>query len=430
MDWILILLCCLTGYVLILAYIRTYNPFPRFISLYGPIIGLKTDQVGFFDWFRKFSVPLRIYGSIGVFMVIVVSVVMVIMLLISVDMTVELKPEPTSLHKPQNIFLIPGINEFVPSTFAVWFAFIFTLVIHEFGHGILCRVEQIAVKSMGVLFLIIPIGAFVEPDEDEVKKASSWPRMRMYGAGIMNNLVVGVVSFSLMLALMGLAIPTTEPVVVGVYQNYSAAASDVPFPSTIRSIDGTEVHTVADVSDILNKTLPGDHIRVGFENNGNLREYELNLSPWPRQFGDYDSGFMGVAYYNGQSLIDSMKSFFSPIGFFYLLSVPFNPTMEGQPFKILGFDVADIDYYTVPFPGFWEAIHILFWSGFINFAAGLFNALPMIPLDGGLIFKEGTERLLSRHGLTKYADHVVGIVSSGMIVLFVAIFTLPYLFHL
>ena len=52
-------------------------------------------------------------------------------------------------------FLIPGLNEFVPSTFAVWFAFILTLVIHEFGHAILCRVEQIKVKAMGVLFFVI-----------------------------------------------------------------------------------------------------------------------------------------------------------------------------------------------------------------------------------------------------------------------------------
>lgn len=170
MDWFFILLGCIAGYVLLLAYIRTYNPFPHFITLYGPIIGIKTDQVGFFDYFKRHSRFLRLYGTIGVAMVVVVSVVMVILLLLSVNLTLDLKPEPTVLHKPQNILLIPGVNEFVPSTFAVWFAFFLTLVVHEFGHAILCRVEQIAVKSMGVLFLIIPIGAFVEPDEEEVKK--------------------------------------------------------------------------------------------------------------------------------------------------------------------------------------------------------------------------------------------------------------------
>ena len=196
----MILLGCIAGYVLVLAYIRTYKPFPRFITLYGPIIGLKTDQVGFFDYFRRYSGFLRIYGSIGVAMVVIVSVAMVVMLLLSVNLTLELKPEPTPLHKPQNIFLIPGINEFVPSTFAVWF--LFTLVIHEFGHAILCRVEQIAVKAW-VVSLMIPIGAFVEPDEDEVKKASSWPRMRMYELESLTTSLSVLSKLGLMVSLIG-----------------------------------------------------------------------------------------------------------------------------------------------------------------------------------------------------------------------------------
>jgi len=430
MDWLLILLGCIAGYVLLLAYIRTYNPYPRFITLYGPIIGLKTDQVGFFDYFRKFSGFLRIYGTIGVAMVIIVSVAMVVMLLLSVNLTLELKPEPTSLHKPQNIFLIPGVNEFVPSTFAVWFAFILTLVVHEFGHAILCRVEQIAVKSMGVLFLIIPIGAFVEPDDEEVKKASPWPRMRMYGAGIINNILIGLISFGLMVSMIGMAVPIQEPVVVGLYQNYSAAQADVPTPSIIRTVNGESVSTTQDVSDILNTTRPGDTVIVGFDHNGERKYYSLNVSPWPEALGSRESGFMGVFYYNGQGIIDTVQSMFSPVGIFMLLSIPFNPTMEGQYMKILGFDVTDTGYYQVPFPGYWELIHLLFWSGFINLAAGLFNALPMIPLDGGFIFKEGTERILTRRGLARYTDHIVGFVSTGMVVLMVAIFTLPYLFHL
>ncbi|MGV8110284.1 site-2 protease family protein [Methanospirillum sp.] len=430
MEWFLILLGCIAIYVLFLAYIRTYNPYPRYITLYGPIIGLKTENVGFFDYFRRYSGFLRIYGTIGVAMVIIVSIAMVIMLLLSVNLTLELKPEPTSLHKPQNIFLIPGVNEFVPSTFAVWFAFILTLVVHEFGHAILCRVEQIAVKSMGVLFLIIPIGAFVEPDEEGVKKASPWPRMRMYGAGIINNIIIGLISFGLMVSLIGLAVPTQEPVVVGLYQNYSAAQADVPTPSIIRTVNGEAVQTSKDVSDILNTTRPGDAVLVGFDHKGEVRDYSLNVSAWPEALGEHESGFMGVYYYNGQGIIDTVRSMFSPIGIFMLLSVPFNPTMEGQYLRILGFDVSDTEYYSAPFPGYWELIHLLFWSGFINFAAGLFNALPMIPLDGGFIFKEGTERILARRGLSKYADHIVGFVSTGMIVLMVAIFALPYLFHL
>lgn len=455
MDWYLIGLAALAIYIAVVAIIKTYLPSPpsdtsessyigaeslpqtnpssalaSHVMFYGPILGLKTDNVAFFDWFRRYSRGLRIYGTIGVFMVILVSILMVGLIVLSVNLTVALKPEPTAINKPQNLFLIPGLNEFVPSTFAVWFAFILTLVVHEFGHAILCRVEQIRVKAMGVLFLVIPIGAFVEPDEDQVKDASSWPKMRMYGAGIMNNLVIGVLCFGLLVCMIGWAVPSAEPIVVGFYKDYPAAVADIPVPSVIRTINGISVQTTADVGTMLNTTLPGDHVVVGFEKDGLITERVLNLSSWPNDLGVHESGFMGVYYYNGQAVIQTTQKFFSPVGFMMLLSVPFIPGYQGQQLRVLGFDIPDTSYYAEPFPYYWQVIHLLFWSGFINLAAGLFNALPMLPLDGGLIFKEGTERLLARRGLERFGIHVVGAVSSLMIIMMIALFTLPYLFHL
>ena len=54
----------------------------------------------------------------------------------------------------------------------------------------------------------------------------------------------------------------------------------------------------------------------------------------------------------------------------------------------------------------------------------------MIPLDGGLIFKEGVERLLARRGLERYGAQLVSFISSLMLFLMVSMLTLPYLFHL
>ncbi len=451
MEWYLVAFAVIALYLALVAIIKTYLPSPStdttsgeepellhhkkstlasHIMFYGPILALKTESVAFFDWFRKYSRGLRIYGTIGVFMVIVVSILMVLMILLSVNLTVALKPEPTAINKPQNLFLIPGLNEFVPSTFAVWFAFILTLVIHEFGHAILCRVEQIKVKAMGVLFFVIPIGAFVEPDEEEVNKSASWPKMRMYGAGIMNNLVVGVFCFLLLIGMIGWAVPSTEPIVIGLYKDYPAASADIPFPSIIRTINGSPVNSTAEVASVLNLTKPGDHISIGFEKSGIVSTHELNLSTWPSDLGSRESGFMGVSYYNGQGVIEMTQRFLSPAGFLILLSLPFIPGSEGQQLRILGFDVEEMTYYTEPFPLYWQVIHLLFWSGFINLAAGLFNALPMLPLDGGLIFKEGTERLLARRGLSGYGSHIVGAVSSLILLLMVALLSLPYLFHM
>ena len=137
----------------------------------------------------------RIYGSIGVIIVVVGLGPHYIPAPFRPQYTLVLQPEPTGIYQPQNILLLPGINDYVPSTFAVWFAFVLTIAIHEFGHGILCRVENIKVKGIGALIAVIPIGVFVEPDEEELDKAKGMPKMRMFGAGIMNNLVVAVICF-------------------------------------------------------------------------------------------------------------------------------------------------------------------------------------------------------------------------------------------
>ena len=146
-------------------------------------------------------------GRAGVAAVIIVSVFITVMLFISVRYTLLVQPEPTGIYKPQNILLLPGINEYVPSTLAVWLAFIITIAVHEFGHAILCRVENIKVKTMGVLVAVIPIGFFVEPDEEELDRTRGMAKIRMFGAGITNNLVVGFSCFILLILCMGLVVP-------------------------------------------------------------------------------------------------------------------------------------------------------------------------------------------------------------------------------
>ena len=77
-------------------------------------------------------------------------------------------------------------------------------------------------KGIGALIAVIPIGFFVEPDEEDLNSAKGLPKMRMFGAGITNNLVLGAICFAAMIFLIGMAVPTDAPVIHGVYKNYSA----------------------------------------------------------------------------------------------------------------------------------------------------------------------------------------------------------------
>jgi membrane-associated protease RseP (regulator of RpoE activity) len=429
MNWILLVILLIAVYAAIAYYIYSRKIMEDRITFYGPIMAIKTNRIGFFDKFIAFRTFFRIYGTAGVAAVIIVSVFITVMLFISVRYTLLVQPEPTGIYKPQNILLLPGINEYVPSTLAVWLAFIITIAVHEFGHAILCRVENIKVKTMGVLVAVIPIGFFVEPDEEELDRTRGMAKIRMFGAGITNNLVVGFSCFILLILCMGLVVPVTQPIIHGVYKDYPAAIAGIPPGSMVTAVNGVAVTSRADVSTILNTTHPGTVLTLTVEKDSVSRDYPLTLSAWPGDIPDRSSGFMGVEYYDGSAVMGVIQGMLSPIGFFQFLIVPFASDSGVQFLRILAFETPDTTYYQIPFEGFWGVIHLLFWCAWINLNVGIFNAIPMIPLDGGYIFKEGVDRLLDRRGLMKYSGYVTGAVSYLMLVVLISLIALPYLLH-
>jgi membrane-associated protease RseP (regulator of RpoE activity) len=110
--------------------------------------------------------------------------------------------------------------------------------------------------------------------------------------------------------------------------------------------------------------------------------------------------------------------------------VPFDMSLEGQYLKVLAFDTIETSYYTVPFPFFWDILHLLFWSSWININVGIFNAIPMVPLDGGYIMQEGVTRFFERRKMVNIAKYIVGGISWLMLFMIISIILLPYLFHL
>jgi membrane-associated protease RseP (regulator of RpoE activity) len=233
-----------------------------------------------------------------------------------------------------------------------------------------------------------------------------------------------------MVLLMGLVTPVTGPVIGGVYQNYSAEQAGVPAYSFIHAVNGEPVRSQAEISALLNASRPGDPLTLTVGHEGVIADYQLTLSEWPQDTGNRTSGFMGITYYDPALILDGIGNSISPIGLLRFLTVPFDFTGSENPFRILAFDTAAQQFYTVPFAGFFGIIHFLFWCGWINISVGLFNAIPMVPLDGGYILKEGVDRLFERRGIGKYSPYVVTFISTLMIVILLSLIMLPYLFSI
>src|SRR5947209_1655644 len=159
---------------------------------------------------------------------------------------------------PRANLLIPILNPFFPVTYGL-IALIITLVIHEAGHGIVARVYNIKVESTGILLFIgIPIGAFVNIEQEELAKASIKQKSAILTAGALNNMILAFISLIALYFIVSTLTPiptSSEPqfgvMVAGVNNGSLADKLGLSKGSIIQTISGQKVHTVEDLSSIL-----------------------------------------------------------------------------------------------------------------------------------------------------------------------------------
>ena len=110
---------------------------------------------------------------------------------------------PSVFEAPSVSLVIPGVEMpgssiYVPFGYGL-IALATVLIVHEFSHGIQAVGEKIPIKSIGLLLVAIIPGAFVEPDEEELKEAKKISRLRVYAAGSIANLSLAIIAMVLFL---------------------------------------------------------------------------------------------------------------------------------------------------------------------------------------------------------------------------------------
>jgi membrane-associated protease RseP (regulator of RpoE activity) len=80
-------------------------------------------------------------------------------------------------------------------------ALLVVLVVHEGAHAVLTRIARVPLRSSGIAFFgIIPVGAFVEPDEKKLAAVPAPAQTRVLVAGATANLVTCCAFFILFVA--------------------------------------------------------------------------------------------------------------------------------------------------------------------------------------------------------------------------------------
>ncbi len=269
------------------------------ITAYGPVLMLRTTKgQEFLDKLAVYKRFWRLFANIGLPAMLIGMFVMFLLILF-IDYSLirsfqtQTVPVPSRFNEPRNIFLIPGINEYIPFYWGI-IALIVTLAVHEFSHAILCKVEGIKVKSMGILLAIIPIGGFAEPDEEQLlgkkeekseiekqevvepkKLATRSERIRVLTAGVMANFVTALIAFILFFSLLGSISPVGDVMVTSVVPGYPAQLAGVKQNTIITGINDKQVNSANDFLSYARNLQPGNNVTLHVVENGVRKEISM-----------------------------------------------------------------------------------------------------------------------------------------------------------
>ncbi|WP_408956997.1 site-2 protease family protein [Natrinema sp. 74] len=264
LTWVLIGLALYWGAVIAL---QNTGRLPDYIGTQGPILTFHTKRGRvLLDRLARPKRFWRAWSNLGVGIALVVMVGMFLFLL-RAAMIALTGPQPTTsaVRQPRNVLVIPGVNDFLPlaATPGIVFGLLVGLVVHEGGHGLLCRVEDIDIDSMGVAMLaILPVGAFVEPDQESSNAASRGGQTRMFAAGVTNNFAVTILAFALLFGpIVGSIGVASGAAVGGVAPDSPAAEAGIQPNDRITAINGTPVESNDELANRLESTT-GEQVSV------------------------------------------------------------------------------------------------------------------------------------------------------------------------
>lgn len=233
-------------YSLVATALSARGVLPDAVRISGPITTIHTERGK--EFLTRLAGPKRFWrawANVGVGMTLVVMAGMFLSLIVTAAIALTSPTQQTALNQPRNFLVIPGVNDFLPLSVApeIVFGLLVGLVIHEGGHGLLCRVEGIDISSMGLaLFTLIPVGAFVEPDEEGQRNAERGAQTRMFAAGVTNNFAITAVAFALLFGPVVGSIAVAPGIPVGgALPGTPADAADVGEGDVIVAVAGQNV---------------------------------------------------------------------------------------------------------------------------------------------------------------------------------------------
>jgi len=322
---------------------------------------------------------------------------------------------------PLAYLLLPGINPIFP-LFYGWLAIVCAIVVHEGAHGIIARNRGFNVKSSGLLFfLIIPIGAFVDVDEDQIAKAKPKDSLRVMAAGVAGNVVVAIVCIlAVLLIVNGLT-----PVIDGVYisdvtEGMPAEASGLLPEDIFVSVDNVTIDSYNTLNASFAIKSPGDIVQITVARGENWREL---FSTYVNLTESEGRAVMGVTL--GDLMTEERLTLYKTLSLETVTLYMVPPSLAPG---IVPFSDSLIPFYTHSLGSQWHVYaNIFFWLWFVNVNVAVFNALPIIPMDGGRMFNISLKSILGRRASEKTISRITYAVTAALVCVLLMMYVIPFI---
>jgi hypothetical protein len=304
---------------------------------------------------EKYKELIKIYGysAIGIGFV---GMFFAVIMIFYVAIRFISSPESKEVAPFLPFTSVPGVGYV---TFLHWIiAILIIVIVHESSHAIVCLSHGLKVKNtgFGLFAIFVPFlpAAFVEPNEEQVKKKSDIVQYSIFAAGPMSNFLL-MIPIVLLLIFAFPAVDSMISTPVGFSfdpindsNNYPAISAGLKSGQTFNMFNGVYYNNISGPYSEMIYLSSGDDVNFGYYNQS-TNEYVSNYSFKTASNPDFPSrGFLGIN--NLHTVFEIKKEW----GWF-------------EPFYAW-------------FKGLLEILFV------VTFAIGLINLFPAGMLDGGRMF--------------------------------------------
>ena len=294
---------------------------------------------------------------------------------------------------------IPGSPIVVPFWYGIISLFV-VVVVHEFSHGVIARAQKIKVDHSGIVFFGPLIGAFVEPNEKELKKAGEIPKYSIFAAGPFSNIILALLALFLLIIFFThppdatwdvyypKAMMIEQGITVGsIVPNSSAEKYGLRTDVTYNKLNSIEFSNLNEFFGLVNRLRPNETAILG-DMEGNNYTLITGTHEGYKHLGKMGVGYIGISD----------------------ISTPFI-LKQNSPFYKLLFDLLAI------------IGRFLFWIHALSLGIGLANLLPLGPIDGGRMLQQTLHKIFGE----KKGNIIWTKLSIGFLIVIIILVVVPIL---